>query len=731
MHKLLELVLVLSIIVILAGSVIYTATGTISAEKPRFAQRVVLFSIDAAKPEIMYKLAQEGNATGFKFIMENGYYASGMIVSFPSATAVSHAVISTGAPPNITGITGNAIHLPGTPIYKKVSGFDGRYLLAEPIWVTADRQGLKAVVASFPQSTPSVWKDVVKNSILFNPYGAFVWPISYSTLYTTNTSIPRATYITFSTPPVNWTGSLGVSVYLAYESNIKIGDDTWYLYLADTDNDEYPDLLAICPNEKNLNKAVAILREGEWSEPINTTITYKGQTYVVAPRFKALNLSIVNFKLYRSLMRPFNAEWFSDYDTAWRVWNEVVVKTGMITDGDWYALVNGWIDEDTYMETVYFTNEFFKQFTIWLIENTDWDLLLTYTPIVDNVQHQFLGLIDPSMPYYDPVKAPKYEKYVYEAYLWADEITREILNHVDLSDTAVIVISDHGQWSVAKLVYINNILMEAGLLKVDSNGKIVWSETKAYYVGYNQIFVNLQGREEGGIVPPDEYESVVNAIKAALEKTVDPDTGEPVFSLVMSRDEACIFGLCGERAGDVVFSLRPGYAPQGGIGSDVFKLAEPLKTITGTHGDLPYYEDLLAIFGAVGAGIGHGKLGLIKSTSIAPTISLLLGIDPPANATGNPLLIVEPYVITETETTTTTETQTATRTVTTTQFSTSTIVTTSISTTTETATVKETQIVTTTATTTREVKTPDWGITGLVGVVLLIIGLIVGYLVKR
>ncbi|MEM1532563.1 MAG: alkaline phosphatase family protein, partial [Desulfurococcaceae archaeon] len=524
-----------------------------------YATKVVLYSIDAGRADIMFNLTSSGLLPGFRYIVENGYVADGMIVSFPSSTAVSHAVIATGAPPGINGITANSIHLPGARVYETVSGFNGSYLLAEPIWVTVDKQGLRAVVASFPQSTPPAWIGKINRSILFNPYDTSIGPTS-SILYTTNTSVPRARYISL-TPAVNWSGSINATVYAAYESSFTMGDDTWYLYLAETNNDGYPDLLVIVPLVKDLNKAAAILHEGEWSKPINTTIIYGGSSYVVAPLFKALNLSLTNFRLYRSLMRPLQGPWFSSESIALRVWNEVVVNTGMITDGDYYGLTNDWFDEETFMETVYFTNLFFKEFTKWLIKNTEWNLLLTYTSIIDNVEHQFLGLIDPSMPYYDPASAEKYWNYIVRAYKWADEIIQVILENVDLDNTAVIVVSDHGQWSISKFVYINNILMAAGLLKVDAAWNILWNETKAYYVGHNQIFINLAGRERDGVVTPSEYMDVVRQVKAALSSFVDPATGEPPFSLVMSRKEAEVFGLFGDRAGDVVFSCRPGYAP--------------------------------------------------------------------------------------------------------------------------------------------------------------------------
>jgi predicted AlkP superfamily phosphohydrolase/phosphomutase len=634
---------------------------------------------------------------GFRYIFQNGFLAQGMIVSFPSSTAVSHAVISTGAPPSVTGITGNTIHVPGTPLTSTISGFNGSMLLAEPLWVTVDRQGLKAVVAGFPQSDPWAWEGKLKQSVVFNPYDSSMGSPTYSTLYTSNKSIPRAYYVNI-TPASGWTGSLpGVTFYNTWEASFNFGDEVWYFFIADTNSDFNPDIVAIVPREKNLSNALAVLKEGEWSKPLNTTLTYQKTTYIIAPLFKALNLSLSNFKVYRSLTRPFEASplWFSDRNLAWRVWNEVIVKTGFITDGDYSGLTNKWFDEETFMETVHYTNMFFMEFTRWLIRNTEWNLLMTYTSIVDNVYHQFLGLIDPRMPYYDPSTAPKYMAYIQETIKWADEFVQMLISEVDLSNTAIIVVSDHGQWPVAKLIYVNNILEQAGFLK-RSGGQILLNETIAWYNGYNQVFINLKGREQGGIVDPSQYDSVVNQVMAVLSSVRDPDTGEPVFSVVMKRSEAKAFGLYGDRAGDIIISTKPGYAPYGGFSptGNPFVNVTPLSTITATHQDLPYYPELWAVFGAVGAGVGHGVLGLIHSTSIAPTVAALLGINPPLNSTGTPLPILKPITITHTQVSVVTATErveitlerTTTQTLTTTQTTTQTTTTTLHSTTTLTTT---------------------------------------------
>ena len=610
------------------------------------ARRVVVFSIDSAEPETVMRLAIQGKLPGFSRILLNGVFSEGMVVAFPSATAVTHAVLSTGAPPHINGVTGNRIHLPGSRIYQTVNGFNGRYLEAEPLWVALDRQNLSSVVAAFPHSTPAAWENVSRAK-LFNPYDSFIFPISFSTLYTSNESVSRAYVISFR-EATNWSNlDLIGSVRDAVEASFKFGDDTWWILVFDSDGDGVRDRVILTVGEKDLLRAVALLSEGEWSPPINVSVRFKGNIYTVAPRFKAIEVdNLEDFRLYRSIARPLEGMWFNDRELAQAVWRDVVLNVGMITGADWFGLVNGWYGEDVFMETAELANEFFRSLTEYLLRNTEWNLLMTYTPVVDSVLHQFLGLTDPSMPYYREDLAERYERYIEEAYMLADRFLQTILDNVDLSDTAVIVVSDHGQWSVGKLVYINSILYNAGLLKVDERGRVIANETMAYYIGYNQIFINLKDREDGGIVDQAEYEALVNKIVDLLKTIVDPDTGEPVFSYVAPRDKAIEYGLSGERAGDIVFSLKPGYAAWTGINirdgkGVVFVDAVPLKTVTGWHSDLPTYRDLYGIFGAVGAGIERaGVIGVVNALGVAPTIAALLGVDPPKDAVGAVLPIL-------------------------------------------------------------------------------------------
>ncbi|MBI1876033.1 MAG: hypothetical protein HYS05_19380 [Acidobacteria bacterium] len=60
----------------------------------------------------------------------------------------------------------------------------------------------------------------------------------------------------------------------------------------------------------------------------------------------------------------------------------------------------------------------------------------------------------------------------------------------------------------------------------------------------------------------------------------------------------------------------------------------------GVHGMFPTRRKLQAIFYAAGPGVAAGRrLGVVRSVDVGPTVAALLGIPPPANATGRPLPI--------------------------------------------------------------------------------------------
>jgi hypothetical protein len=82
------------------------------------------------------------------------------------------------------------------------------------------------------------------------------------------------------------------------------------------------------------------------------------------------------------------------------------------------------------------------------------------------------------------------------------------------------------------------LLAAAGLLEVDRSGRPDWERSLAYHVGHGQVWVNLRGREPGGIVQPGgEYEEVRAALRAVFaERLLDPTTGQSVVRVFMKED---------------------------------------------------------------------------------------------------------------------------------------------------------------------------------------------------
>ncbi len=86
---------------------------------------------------------------------------------------------------------------------------------------------------------------------------------------------------------------------------------------------------------------------------------------------------------------------------------------------------------------------------------------------------------------------------------------------------------------------------------------IDWPATRAYlYNGLPQtVCVNAAGREPEGCVAPENCESLRAELAAALLQATDPTDGGPIFTRVLTREEA-FPGRRAERAPDLYFDVR-------------------------------------------------------------------------------------------------------------------------------------------------------------------------------
>jgi predicted AlkP superfamily phosphohydrolase/phosphomutase len=203
-----------------------------------------------------------------------------------------------------------------------------------------------------------------------------------------------------------------------------------------------------------------------------------------------------------------------------------------------------------------------------------------------------------------------------------------------LGDGVVLAVAgDHGMVGVDRTVRPNAALAGAGLLAFDARGAVDLAKTQAVYGPGNFVVINRASRR-GGTVRPEDEAAVVRRVREALLGIRDPATGAKVILSVVEpgRPGEPTFG--GPAGGDLYVSAAPGYFVARQLHG---ALVEPMSP-SGEHFIDPEHPSMHAGFAIAGPGVAAGaSLGAIREIDVAPTLAALLGIEPPAQATGKVL----------------------------------------------------------------------------------------------
>ena len=170
-------------------------------------------------------------------------------------------------------------------------------------------------------------------------------------------------------------------------------------------------------------------------------------------------------------------------------------------------------------------------------------LLFHYFGNTDLVAHIVWRAMDPGHPAYDPIVDGPHADVVPQTYRQMDGVVGYTLDHMP-EGALLVVMSDHGFSSWRRVFHLNSWLRDNGYLAVKKEGEaglnysnVDWSSTRAYGLGINGLYLNLQGRESGGIVGPGQREALIAEIKAKLLAVVDPATEKRAISKVYVREE--------------------------------------------------------------------------------------------------------------------------------------------------------------------------------------------------
>ena len=118
---------------------------------------IILISMDGFRWDYLSKT----KTPNFDELIKNGALSKGLIPPFPSKTFPSHITLVTGRYPKNHGIISNNMYDPIFNEYYYIGEnskpvIDGKWYEAEPIWVTVEKQGLKAMTMFWPASEAQI-----------------------------------------------------------------------------------------------------------------------------------------------------------------------------------------------------------------------------------------------------------------------------------------------------------------------------------------------------------------------------------------------------------------------------------------------------------------------------------------------------------------------------------------------------------------------------------------------
>src|SRR5881296_510655 len=128
----------------------WVAPGPVYGQTP---PKAIVLAWDGAVPGFVREMLAQGKLPNLAKLIEGGTFADDVTAVFPSSTAPGFASLLTGAPPRITGISGNRV--PRAPreqftILESIAGFSEAPLQAEPIWSVAQQAGKKVIISHIP-----------------------------------------------------------------------------------------------------------------------------------------------------------------------------------------------------------------------------------------------------------------------------------------------------------------------------------------------------------------------------------------------------------------------------------------------------------------------------------------------------------------------------------------------------------------------------------------------------
>ena len=271
----------------------------------------------------------------------------------------------------------------------------------------------------------------------------------------------------------------------------------------------------------------------------------------------------------------------------------------------------------------------------YLIAQDRYDVIFSHFHNVDLEGHMIVKFLRKG---HNNMTPEKYQELFREVYQQTDDYLGQFLYLLD-EGWSVIVVSDHAQVCPEHEVQLMGdpsgvnvgIMSELGftVVKKDENGEplheIDWTKTKAVQNRGNNIYLNLKGKYDHGIVDPEDQYELEEEIMTALYGYRDKETGKRVVALALRNKDAIALGYGGPECGEICVWMSEGYNRDHG---------DCLATTLG-HAN----TSVSPIFFAAGKGIKENFVTdrIIREADVAPTVALLGGVRMPKQCEGAPV----------------------------------------------------------------------------------------------
>ena len=596
------------------------------------ASKAIVIAWDGTVPSFVKQLIRDGKLPNLEKLIAGGAFADDVRPGYPSKTAPGFASLITGAPPRVTGISGNRV--PRSPrdqftILESLEGFDGAPLRAEPIWATAQRVGKKSVVSYIP----SFAEERSENVVRFAGYHL----IAGRDGIVTRRAVKSESRASWQDPPASDAPPI--------EFEFTAGGSPLFGLLIDD------------PADPQIGYDTAIISTGRSSREIATRLkpappSPGGELFWSSPiAVKGAGNAAARISLRLFDLKPDGSDFFIYYTRPTRDLEltedaeiSPTVRT-FIGNGASILYQNGALGrtvanggsggaEARYLETILFAQHQLMETNRWAIENLPWDLFLAYTPFPDEAEHAWRGQLDTALPTYRPEIADKLRPFLEQVYRSSDEHLGLLLSKRP-DNCLFAVISDHGLQGIYKRVALNPWLQQTGFLALDNQNRVDLTKTKIIYPAVNNgyLLINSSDRK-GGIVQNDEREELVRKLREGLLALRDGER-QVVVSIIDAAAEGEEKGIGGEVGGDLYIELATGYDFDPRLsGGQWIADTEPY----GTHGANPDQASMRTLMVFNGPGVRPGqKLSNVRIIDFAPTLAWLMGLPKPKDATGKVL----------------------------------------------------------------------------------------------